>query len=403
MKAIYLILFATLACARPLPAQKLSPLAKKPDWTKLDAFQNTITHDEFLSLLQKVYAPRGGWEPYLEVQQDAVLIKPRPGASYPLQFATPSGEKKKPARYWRSKSELPSPEAGKPLQGLKIAIDPGHLGDGWAKIEERWFRIGNGKPVAEGDMTLYTAKLLVPRLQALGATVYLTRAKAGPVTDLRPGKLRKSAAKELTAKGQALTRESVAKESDLLFYRVGEIRDRAELINEKIKPDLVLCLHFNAEAWGDEKRPTLTEINHMHFLITGALSPEELAHEDQLYDMLVKLLNQSFPEEIAVTDSVARSMAAQTGLPPFEYKGANAIRVSDNPYVWGRNLLANRLFECPVVFAEPYVMNSTEVFNRIQLGQYSGKKPIGAEMRESIYNEYVNGLVRGLVEYYSKR
>ncbi|MEO6055146.1 MAG: N-acetylmuramoyl-L-alanine amidase [Chthoniobacterales bacterium] len=403
MKVIYLILFAILLSGSSVLAQKLSPLAKPPEWSKLEGFQNTITREEFLSLLQKVYAPHGGWEPYLEIRENEVIVKPHPGASFTLQFTSPTGEKKKPARYWKAKAELGPAEPDKPLAGLRIALDPGHLGGSWAKMEERWFKIGNTKPVAEGDMTLYVAKLLAPRLQALGAKVYLTRGKAGPVTTLRPGKLRQTAAKELMSAGKSATPNELKRESELLFYRVGEIRQRAELINEKIKPDLVLCLHFNAEEWGDDKHPKLTEVNHMHFLITGDFSAEELAHEDQLYEMLIKLLNQSYPEEIGATDAIARSMATETGLPPYEYKGANAVRVNDNPYVWGRNLLASRLFECPVIFAEPYVMNSNEVFKRVEMGQYTGKRMIGAVMRESIFNEYVNGLVRGLVEYYSKR
>ncbi|MEO6847626.1 MAG: hypothetical protein ABI443_08750 [Chthoniobacterales bacterium] len=270
-------------------------------------------------------------------------------------------------------------------------------------MEERWFQLGNAKPVVEGDMALFTAKLLAKRLRDLGAHVYLTHSKAGPITDLRPSKLRKVARKELNIEKKPETPASILRESNLLFYRVAEIRDRAELINEKIKPDLVICLHFNAEEWGDDKHPKLTDVNHMHFVVAGAFAPQELAHEDQLHDMLIKLLGKSFLEEVAVTDVVATSMVATTGLPSYAYHGDNAVRVNDNPYIWGRNLLASRLYQCPVIFAEPYVMNSHEVFKRIQMGQYSGKKMINGLPRESIYNEYVNGLVNGLVEYYSKR
>jgi len=383
---------------------KLSPLAKAPEWSRLDVFQQTITRDEFLDLLNRVYAPNGAWKDTISISDAGAVIKANPGDStYLLRFAPSRAEAKAVHTYWRPRSQLPPQEPGKPLAGLKIALDPGHLGGAWAKMEERWFAIGSSKPVAEGDLTLYVAKLLADRLQALGAQVFFTRSHAGPVTALRPSQLKDEAKASLADKKTPATGDAVERESDLLFYRVGEIHRRAELVNERIRPDLVICLHFNAEPWGDEKNPTLVNENHLHFLVSGALSAEELSYDDQRFDMLLKLLSRSFAEELAVTNSVAKKMAAATGLPPYEYHSPNAIRVNDNPYIWARNLLANRLFDCPVVYAEPYVMNSKIVFARIQAGDYDGTKEFGGAKRKSIFREYADAIADGIVAYYSPR
>jgi hypothetical protein len=96
-------------------------------------------------------------------------------------------------------------------------------------------------------------------------------------------------------------------------------------------------------------------------------------------------------------------MAAATGLPPFHYRTGTALRVNANPYVWARNLLANRLFTCPVVYVEPYVMNSRLVFERIQAGDYDGVRDFGGVWRESIYREYTDAVADGIVAYYSRR
>jgi hypothetical protein len=77
--------------------------------------------------------------------------------------------------------------------------------------------------------------------------------------------------------------------------------------------------------------------------------------------------------------------------------------VNANPYVWARNLLANRLFACPVVYIEPYVMNSRFVFERIQAGDYEGVRHFGGTMRKSIYREYADAVAEGIVAYYSRR
>lgn len=400
----YLPLFAALSLSATCLQARLSPLASPPDWSHLGIFQETITKKDFVTLLDKVYAPNQAWRDTISVDEKSALIKTGKGSlPFLLRFAPSAAEAKAIPKYWRRKGELPPIEPARPLAGLKIALDPGHLGGSWAKIEERWFQIGNSEPVMEGNMTLLVAKILSQRLEDLGAQVFLTRTKAWPVTNLRPNQLKKAAASSLMDKGKPVTEEAVDEESERLFYRVGEIRRRGKLVNESIRPDLVLCLHFNAEAWGDENNPKLVDENHLHFLITGALSREELSYDDQRYDMLVKLLNRSYNEEIAVTDAISRTMSESTGLVPYRYRESNAVRVNANPYVWARNLLANRLYFCPVVYVERYVMNSKSVFARIQAGDYEGRRNFGGVQRKSIYREYADAVAAGLVAYYSRR
>jgi N-acetylmuramoyl-L-alanine amidase len=397
------VVAASMALAGGAVAKR-TPLADPPDWAALDAYHETITRGEFEALLGRVYAPGGAADDVVRIREDAAEIVTGSGRPpYVLRFATSREEARPVPGWWRMRSQIPAGPSGKPLAGVRIAIDPGHLGGPWAKVEERWFRVGDGKPVIEGDMTLLVAKRLAARLKDLGASVSLTRSKPGPTTRDRPAKLLKEAAASLADSGRRATPSALKAESERLFYRVSEIRHRARLVNKSLRPDLVLCLHFNAEAWGNENKPVLVRDSHLHFLVTGAWSARELAYEDQRHDMLVKLLGRTFPEELAVTNALARSMAGATRLPPYTYRSPNAVRVDDNPYVWARNLLANRLFQCPVVYVEPYVMNSRGDFARIQAGDYEGTRVIGGVPRKSIYREYADSLAQGLADYYSKR
>ncbi len=392
-----------LALILPLSA-KVSPLAPTPDWSRLDPYQETITRADFEELLNKIYAPNAAADGLIDITDKGAFVRTDGvGSPYLLKFAVDRDSARRRPAYWKSREALPPLLPGKPLNGLKIAVDPGHLGGAWAKMEERWFQIGNSAPVTEGDMTLRVAKMLIPRLTELGAEVFLTRSKPAPLTSQRPEQLRGKAADALREKGESTAGDAVQKESERLFYRASEIRRRAKLVNESIHPDIVLCLHFNAEAWGNEKNPTLVQENHLHLLVTGAWGRSELEYEDQRLDMLVKLLNRSFTEEVAVSNAVASTMAKATGLPPYVYRGGSVVRVNDNPYIWARNLLANRLFTCPVVYIEPYVMNNRLVFARIQAGDYDGRRNFGGVPRVSIYREYADGVVAGLVNYYSKR
>ena len=94
---------------------------------------------------------------------------------FTLRFAGGTEERKLVPRLWRPAKSLPPAERNKPLSGLRIALDPGHLGGSWAKMEERWFQVGDSKPVQEGDLTLSVARLLATRLRDLGAKVSFVR------------------------------------------------------------------------------------------------------------------------------------------------------------------------------------------------------------------------------------
>jgi len=411
-----LIVSALLLLASPAQAQRLSALAPPPDWSQLEAFQETMTHDDFERLLDHVYAPADASKGVIDVEPDAAVIKTTltPPTEFHLRFAKDAASIKTAPRYWRPAAQLGSAPDAQPLAGVKIAIDPGHLGGAWAKMEERFFQIGESRPVMEGDMTLRVAQMLVPKLRALGADVSLVRQALEPVTSERPETLRPAARAELARLGITSPRENYASmnepgrgdtvqaQSELLFYRISEIRKRAEIVNTQLRPDLVLCLHFNAEAWGDPLHPDFVPRNHLHVIINGCYSAGELHFDDQRLEMLLKLLSGTFPEELAISGKVADSLVAATKLPPYSYTTGNAIRPSESPYIWARNLLANRLYHAPVVFLEPYVMNSEVVWERVQAGDYDGEQMIGGEMRRSIFREYADAVAEGLRDYYSK-
>lgn len=381
-----------------VPTTALSLLAENPDWSELAAYQNTISRADFLPLLTEIFTTDDSWQEYITVHQDfASILTSNDPADPPfiLHFAKPGHTLAIP-RYWQPSSALPTPPPEKTLSNLHIAIDPGHLGGKWAKIEGRWFQIGEDKPVTEGDMTLYVAKLLKPLLEEMGATVSLVRETTEPVTPLRPESFNNF------PNASTSTPEAWKKFTEQLFYRTAEIRARAELVNQTLKPDLVLCLHFNAEAWGDPNAPTLVPNTHFHILLNGAYTADEVRLADQRHALLKKLLQRTHREERDVATTVAHTFAEISKLPAYTYhpSGKNFRSIPTSPYLYARNLLANRLYECPVIFMEPYIMNSVPDYNRIQAGDYQGLRNINGVMLPSIFQEYANALATGLAKHY---
>ena len=398
-------------------AENISVLGNKPRWDVLEHYQQTITRDEFAHLINDVYGTHGFAPDLIEIKDDTARILMNRDAQkfFTLRFTSGTEKLKPVSRLWRPAKSLPPTERNKPLLGLKIALDPGHLGGKWAKMEERWFQVGDSRSVQEGDLTLRVARLLATRLRGLGAKVSFVRNDDEPITVKRPDDFRELARKILIRNGVPQPRADVLDstdpekektirwQSEILFYRYSEIRRRAALVNFKLHPDLVLCLHFNAEGWGDPTSPILTDTNHLHLLVNGSYLAEELEFDDERFEMIRRLLSRAYDEELPLADTIALAMSRETGLPPYAYPTTNSTtKVGTSGYVYARNLLATRLYRCPVVYCEPYVMNSKDVFARIQAGDYEGTRNINGVERKSIFQEYADSVADGLVEYYSK-
>src|SRR5437870_11094225 len=411
--AVYLLILPPASNA----ADNLGILGAHPRWNVLEKYQETITHDEFARLINNVYCTHGFAPDLIAIDEKSARILTNSNAqkSFTVRFAQDEASRQPVPRLWRPAKYLPPAKPDKPLSGLRIALDPGHLGGTWAKMEERWFQVGDSAPVQEGDLTLRVSRLLAPRLRKLGAKVFFVRNSPEPITPKRPDDFRELARKILIKNGVPHPRpdvldpndpekeQTIRWQSEILFYRYSEIRRRAALVNFKLHPDLVLCLHFNAESWGDPQNPTLIDTNHLHLLVNGSYLQDELELNDERFEMIRRLLSRAYDQELPLADTIAASMAKETGLPPYEYPTTQTTtKVGSTGYVYARNLLATRLYRCPVVYCEPYVMNSNDAFARIQAGDYEGTRSVNGTERKSIFREYADSVVDGLVDYYSR-
>lgn len=404
------------AAAEPAPisAGTLNPLAVAPDWSRLTQFTKCLTRDVFVTALQDVYLEKSRFPVPWIVGPDSVKVQTgQPDhPSVEIPFARTPAEILPPPRYWKTAQELPPLEGRPPLSDLHIAIDAGHIGGGYGVMEERHLSFQPSEAIQEGDLTLLTAQVLEQRLRALGAFVSQVRPSAGPVTTLSPSDLRAEALTALQSAGitkpkdsyEGITGEArlltIQWQSEKLFYRVAEILARGEKVNTEIKPDLVLCLHFNAEAWGSATAPQFSPVDHLHLLINGCYSPREVATQDTRFELFQRLFSQTHAEEAALAGPVMHALAASTGLPPYQYTTPFARRVDNNPYVYARNLLANRIFQCPVLYFEPYVMNNENTYRRLLLGHWIGRTLVNGRLQTSAVEDYVRGIVQGLLDYY---
>jgi hypothetical protein len=142
-------------------------------------------------------------------------------------------------------------------------------------------------------------------------------------------------------------------------------------------------------------------------ILNGAYTDDEVARPDERHDLLLKLLQGIHDEETALATSAATAFVERTAMPPYIYfKGSGvgtARNIGNNPYLWARNLLANRIYRCPVLYYEPYVMNSEVDHARMVAGDYEGLREVAGKKRPSIFREYADAVVLGLERYYTLR
>jgi hypothetical protein len=304
------------------------------------------------------------------------------------------------------------------LAGLRLALDPGHLGGTWGPMERRSFSFNGDPPVQEGDLALRVAQLLAPRLESLGAKVSFVRDRPGPVTTDRPTTLHAQAeaqwlatatasGKPVPPSGDPAREAAIQRLSETLFYGASEINARARRVNDVLQPDLVLCLHLDAIDWPDPAHPSLVnQPQHFHVVVNGSYLPAEIARPDEREALVERIASGADVEELAVARALAEKAAPIFGQKPSGYSAPIGVNLSgpvSNSYVWGRNLMATRVYHCPVVFLEPYVANSIEGYARIQAGEYPGLRDWDGTPRKNIFVEYGDAVVAGLVNYYGTR
>ena len=393
----------------PAHAGQLSPLAPQPDWSSLDTYRHTITRKEFSRLIDQVYSTDGAFWDYARIDDDKVTVYSDTGRIKPLvtiQFAANEADcAPLPYQY---KTQADSTDPTRPLKGIRIALDPGHIGGDWAQLEARYFKLGDDPPVEEATLNMVTCERLSERLQADGAEIVWAKHDYDPVTPLRPDSLHREAIAALALSPETTKKKSgsdaikrmIDNEAALLFYRVAEIRARAERVN-KLHPDLTICVHYNADDWGDPEHPTLTEHSRLVIFTNGAYEKSELAHDDFMFDLLRKLLDRTAVQEERGCALVGQEMLDTLKYPPEDYPAAYfAHHVTDVPSVYARDLMANRLYHGPVIYCEGPYMNAKDAYYRIIAGDYLGVRTIRGQSVASIYREYAEAVEKGVLKYF---
>jgi hypothetical protein len=431
----------SLVALRRLIMPDGAPALPTPNpWFVLAPYQGTITRAQFEKALHTLYDPFSAFNPFLDINDQRVIIysspKDRRVPQFTLRFApplfvgppapgTPVATSQPPVipgpaipRWFRTPAEFraESHPVDKPLSGLRVAIDPGHIGGPWADMEERSTRYHGSAPVREGDLNLITGRLLKDELVKLGADVFEVRDSTDPVTPYRPSDFMPEAREILLERSSNATRlrafppdklnflfgYRLNELADFLFFRCSEIIERGNRIRDHFVPDITVTLYIDATPGSGRGR--LTDANANIFFVHGAYTRAEMADPEMQERCVYKMLEGGSGIEAEVASDIANVFAEKTHLGPVRYGDSSTTRqiFPNNAYVVARNLAANREYDGPVVCTEPYFMNNRVAYQRLLAGDYDGVRSFNGKLYGSIFREYADCVAQGLVRAYSK-
>jgi N-acetylmuramoyl-L-alanine amidase len=323
-------LLAVAAVALPLP-RACDPRREevpRERYAELARFSGARTHDEVAQALRHV-DPAGQLAPYHTLGDAALEIRPYAG--------DPAGAVRVTLR--------PPGEAGPspPARTLRrIALDPGHNGGTWSRLEKRHVEPSGGTAVREGDLAWATARLAERALRAAGFEVALLRGPppeapyptgADPAFDVtaeaafrlsdlspreRPSPLGLPWLTPLGAWELERQRANLVRSTPFELYTRFELRRRAR-VAEGFAPDVTLSLHWDLTESGK---------NGVLVFVPGNSVAGDLGSASQRFWAFRHVLDGTSAETLRLARVFARSLMRHFDLPAMTAEDFSEARAN---------------------------------------------------------------------------
>ncbi|MBS0629239.1 MAG: N-acetylmuramoyl-L-alanine amidase [Verrucomicrobia bacterium] len=335
-----------------------SSLCAEVNFADFDSYQGRCTRGEIESKLGLFLQKDGGVGSYFSLTDTALTFyndaetNPEREVEYELKLATEG---------------IPAeqPPMRKDLVGVKIAIDPGHLGGPFANLEDRYIDIppslerSESIKFDEGTLCFLTAMYLKLLLEKEGAIVMVTRDQIGS------GVYHDDFFDWLKKNVHLWTEGSTLKKMFGKYYNPLDLRARAKKINQ-FGPDLSVVIHYNSQD-GENNGPsnhTVSPVNYNMVFVPGAFCQNELADQDSRYEFMRLLVSHDLHHSLILSQAILEKFSEHLLVPPVtKADGANylnrvGIKIGEG--IYARNLALTRLIHGPVCYGETLIQNNID-------------------------------------------
>jgi N-acetylmuramoyl-L-alanine amidase len=315
------------------------------------------------------------------------------------------------------------------LKGVRIALDPGHMGDPyWDNETGKYVQDVNGNRLSEGTLATQVVLILEERFKNLGAEVFLTRRELGAVSKVPRAKLDLEYYGRLKLEesaylpwfqdllkrfpiGQSLfdafSQDSNTKklfsnsQRSQYFILRQDLYERARLI-EQFKPDIILVVHFDtSDPPGNPNGINTRGYTRTKSYVPGGFSDVELSSPMHRINFLKHLLDRkNWEKSLLLSRSITQSLSKTLGI-GLDPVGGEVMTVPLEPGVFARNLvLTRRLGGHAISYLECLYYNDPKEFAALRKNDYTidiGGVPTGYSER---LKQVADGIAIGTLKYF---
>jgi len=215
------------------------------------------------------------------------------------------------------------PTFKRPLRGLKIALDPGHMGGSpWDERGGKYLLNSQAQKLSEGKMALQLALLLEKQFQKLGAVVFIDRRDLSPVT--------------------AHEYQDFDGVHNSAFFQRIDLDARAEKL-WAFHPDLTLILHFDSHIDDHPPNPDVAKklCNETKAYIPGQFAADDFSDEVErtLFEVIWRN-PRVWQDSLELSREITHQIHQQMGIPLASESDPHASLIE--PGVLARNLRLQR-------------------------------------------------------------
>ncbi len=366
------------------------------DFSQFDRFQDKWTREEIEHKLGTYLQKDGRVSSFFTLSDQAFVL-----------YDAPDTQKERSVEYTlrlapkKERRVLEQKKRGN-LVGVKVALDPGHFGGPYSRLEQRFIDIPPSLDRAEhiqfdeGTINLLTALYLKVLLEKEGAIVMITRDQIG-----------KGVYKEDFFDWLKNCPSLWAKEGSLMtlfrkYYYPLDLCARAEKINA-FDPELTLILHYNAHHIEEvySSNNCVASHNYNMVFIPGAFCRNELAMQESRFEFLRLLVSEDLENSLKLSSSIlqelSHSLKVPTVSPSDGARYLNNVCLKVGEGIYSRNLALTRLIHSPVCYGETLVQNNIDECQNLNRTDFIiGGQKCSSRVKQ-VAEAYFEGIKRYLV------
>ena len=400
------------------------------DDVKLMAENYEFTKEELHEKVKNYLQKDKEIEKYYEIKDKEVIFYTIKEGNRIIECTIPYKQKEKEKKYLINKLENREYLVNKPLNEIKIALDPGDIGGEFSKIESRYIQIETNNNEREeliafdtGTLTLATAKVLKNKLENLGAKVIVTRQSVGQLVSVKSFDdwliehftpqlkfkhfIQQFSDSTFTNESYLFTKAMLQSPKSWLktvFFRaylnIQELQARCKIIND-FEPEITIRIGYDVATRPNEEtgKHKVTNNNTCIAFIPGSFMNSELSMLPYRIHYARLLLTHNTQHSQYLSTLIIQELAKSIGVTPCPNTLPHCmLSIKDSPGVYCRNLSMTKFVRSPICYVNALCQDNADECLKLSKKDFEIEGILTSSRVIDVANSLCNGILRYFTE-----